>query len=566
MLIDTVRRQGAGSVLAIGIALAMGLASGPAAHAQTPEQAPTADAAGVFAPVADADVAAGLPAELRDFDAYIEDIRERFEVPAMAVAIVKDGQVVLERGYGTRDLEAKVPVDANTLFAIASNTKAFTAASLSMLADEGKLDMDDRVIEHLPWFRMSDSYVTGEMRIRDLLAHRSGLGLGAGDLLYWPGSQYTTEEVARRLKDVPLKNGFRDRYAYDNILFGVAQLVVEAASGQSYKDFLQTRVFTPLGMDDTRFNSDFLQAGDNVATGYAPADFTTLVAAPRVSWNNVSGAGGIYSSVHDLTRWVRVQLDGGVMSGEGDNARRLFSEKRQREMWSMITPIPVRKPSVPELAAATPNYAGYGEGWSLSDYRGRKLVWHTGGWPGFVSRITLVPEQGLGVIVLTSAEQGGAFQAATMRVLDAYLDGPRTDWTSAYLASRGNAQEKAEKSWQEHIAKRDLTSKPSLPLGRYAATYRDAWYGDILITQEDGKLRIRFSKTPDLVGTLSHWQHDTFVVRWDQRWLNADAFLSFALEPDGAVREARIEAISPLTDFSFDFHDLRLMPVKPDQE
>ncbi len=562
MLIDTVRNQGAGSALAIGIALSMALSPFSMLQAQPRPDAET--------PLREAATGAGvstvLPAELRDFDAYIEDIREHFDVPAMAVAIVKDGRVVLERGYGTRDLQAKVPVDEHTLFAIASNTKAFTAASLSILADEGKLKMDDRVVDHLPWFRMSDAYVTGEMRVRDLLAHRSGLGLGAGDLLYWPGSQYTTEEVARRLKDVPLKGGFRDRYAYDNILFGVAQLVVEAASGETYRDFLQTRIFTPLGMRDTRFNSDYLQAGDNVATGYAQADFTTLEAAPRVSWGNVSGAGGIYSSVHDLTRWVRVQLDGGVISREGDAAKRLFSEKRQREMWSMITPIPIAKPSVPALAAAVPNYAGYGEGWSLSDYRGSKLVWHTGGWPGFVSRITLVPDKGLGIIVLTSAEQGGAFQAATMRVLDAYLDVPRTDWASAYLAARGSTQEKAEKSWQEHIAKRDLRSAPSLPLARYAATYRDAWYGDIVVEKKDGKLRIRFSKTPDLVGTLSHWQHDTFVVRWDERWLNADAFLTFSLEPDGSVREGRMEAISPLTDFSFDFHDLRLVPLKPESD
>lgn len=562
MPINNVRTQGAAGLLVIAITLMVGLAPMPGAHAQAKvdESRPGGRAAG------DSGVAAGLPTELRDFDAYIEDIRDRFEVPAMAVAIVKDGRVVLERGYGTRDLENNVPVDENTLFAIASNTKAFTAASLSMLADEGKLKLDDRVVDHLPWFRMSDTYVSGEMRIRDLLAHRSGLGLGAGDLLYWPGSEYTTEEVARRLKDVPLKGGFRDRYAYDNILFGVAQLVVEVASGQPFKDFLQTRIFTPLGMRDTRFNSDYLLSSDNIATGYAQADFTTLVAAPRVSWGNVSGAGGIYSSVHDLTNWVRVQLDGGVISGTGDSAQQLFSEKRQREMWSMITPIPVAKPSVPALAAATPNYAGYGEGWSLSDYRGKKLVWHTGGWPGYVSRITLVPEQGLGIIVLTSAEQGGAFQAATMRVLDAYLDGPRTDWTSAYLSARGNAQEKAEKSWQEHIAKRDLRSGPSLPLGRYAATYRDPWYGDVIVEQKGDKLRIRFGKTPDLIGTLSHWQHDTFVVRWDQRWLNADAFLTFALEPDGAVREGRMEAISPLTDFSFDFHDLRLVPLKPDVE
>ncbi|HUH89926.1 MAG TPA: serine hydrolase [Lysobacter sp.] len=512
-----------------------------------------------------------VPVRLQDFDAYVDDVRAKFDVPAIAVAIIKDGQVVLERGYGPRDLQDQQPVDEHTMFAIASNTKAFTAASLSILADDGKLDMNDRVIDHLPWFRMSDAYVTREMRIRDLLAHRSGLGLGAGDLLYWPGTDYTTEEVARRLKDVPLDGSFRGQYAYDNILYGVAQLVIEAASGQSYKDFLQARIFAPLGMHETRFNSDDLRPGDNVATGYSKEDFTRLVAAPRMSWGNVSGAGGLYSSVHDLGKWVRMQLDRGVIApadGAAGDAEptRLFSEKRQREMWTMITPIPVGKPAVPALAAATPNFLGYGEGWSLSDYRGNKLVWHTGGWPGFVSRVTMVPEQNLGIIVLTSAEAGGAFQSITMQALDAFLDAPPTDWTSAYLAARGNQEQKAEASWQKHIAARDLRSRPSLPLSGYARTYRDPWYGDVVVSEEGGKLRIQFSHTADLVGSLSHWQHDTFVVRWDQRWLNADAFLSFSLNPDGKIREARIESISPLTDFSFDFQHLRLAPVEKDDK
>ena len=229
MLITTAHKPAAERFRVLVIALALGLVPFAIGHAQAATAVPV-DGPVVLSTTGNG-APSSLPMELRDFDAYIEDIRVRFEVPAMAVAIVKDGRVVLERGYGTRDLESKVPVDAHTLFAVASNTKAFTAAALSMLADEGKLDMDDRVVDHLPWFRMSDTYVTGEMRIRDLLAHRSGLGLGAGDLLYWPGSEYTTEEVARRLKDVPLKGGFRDRYAYDNILFGVAQLVVEAVSG-----------------------------------------------------------------------------------------------------------------------------------------------------------------------------------------------------------------------------------------------------------------------------------------------------------------------------------------------
>ncbi len=504
---------------------------------------------------------AALPQALDGFDAHVEAVRAEFEVPGLAVAIVKDGVVVLERGYGVRELGKPAQVDAHTLFAIASNTKAFTSASLSILADEGKLKMDDRVIDHLPWFRMSDPYVTAEMRIRDLLAHRSGLGLGAGDLLYWPTTEYSNREVAQRLRDVPLSGGFRERYAYDNILFGVAQLVIEEVSGQSYQDFLQARILGPLRMDETRYNSDFLEPDDKVATGHAKEDFTRLAPAPRMTWSNVGGAGGLYSSAHDMAKWMRVQLDEGVISGQGESAQRLFSAERSRGMWTMLTPIPVSKPSVPALAPATPNYMGYGEGWSLSDYRGRKLVSHTGGWPGMVSRVTLVPEHELGIVVLTNQEVGAAFQAITMHALDAFLDAPPTDWLAAYAAAVAKSRARADDSWSKHQAARDAGSKPSLPLHRYAQTYRDPWYGDVSVMREGEELVLRFSKTPQLVGDLSHWQHDTFLVRWRERWLNADAFLSFALKPDGGIREARMEAVSPLTDFSFDFHDLRLVPV-----
>lgn len=521
---------------------------------------------GLLAPgVGAARVAASPPPALAQFDAHVERVREAFDVPGVAVAIIRDGEVVLQRGYGVRDLETEAPVDEHTLFAIASNTKAFTSASLSMLADEGKLDMRDRVVDHLPWFRMSDPYITREMRIRDLLAHRSGLALGAGDLLYWPGTDLSTEEVARRLRHVPIEGGFRERYAYDNILFGVAQLVVEAASGQSYREFLDQRILQPLGMHGTRFNSDFLQPGDNVATGYSKADFETLVPAPLMSWGNVSGAGGMYSSVHDLTQWVRMHLDGGEFERSHGGTARLFSEERQRAMWSVLTPIPVGEPSsIPALAAAQPDFRGYGEGWHLSDYRGEKMVWHTGGWPGFYSRITMVPERGLGIIVLTSAEVSGAFNAVTMQALDALLEAPPTDWVAAYTEAAANRTGEAESDWQAHLAARDAGSRPSLPLADYAGTYRDPWYGDVQVENAKGGLRIAFSHTPSLRGSLSHWQHDTFIVRWDERWLNADAFITFSLDVDGAIREARMEAISPMTDFSFDFHHLRLQPAKGD--
>ena len=515
----------------------------------------------LVAPAAVAKETAPPPA-LQDLDAYVESVREAFDVPGIAVAVVKDGEVVLAKGWGEREMGKPAKVDAHTLFAIASNTKAFTSASLSMLADEGKLELEDRVIDHLPWFRMADPYVTREMRIRDLLVHRSGLGLGAGDLLYWPTTTYSNREVAERLRDVPLSGGFRERYAYDNILYGVAQLVIEQASGQSYEQFLRTRIFQPLGMRETRYNSDALKPGDNVATGHAMADFTTLQPAPRMTWRNVAGAGGIYSSVGDMAKWMNAQLAGGTYRDARGREQALFTPARQKAMWSLVTPIPISEPKVEALKAAKPHFLGYGEGWMVSDFQGRKLVWHTGGWPGMVSRVTLVPEQKLGVVVLTNQEVGAAFHAITLKVLDAYLANSGTDWLAAYQAQVAQARGDADAHWQKLLAARDATSKPSLPLAKYAGTLRDPWYGDVVVAQEGDGLVLRFSRTPELVGDLQPWQHDTFVVRWRERWLNADAFLTFSLKPDGGIREARMEAISPLTDFSFDFHDLRLAPVE----
>jgi CubicO group peptidase (beta-lactamase class C family) len=510
-----------------------------------------------------------LPAQLQDFAAYVDSARKTFDVPGIAVAIVKDGKVVMEQGFGLREIGKPDKVDAHTLFAIASNTKAFTAASLQQLAEAGKLKMDDRVIDHLPWFRMSDPYVTHEMRIRDLLAHRSGLSLGAGDLLYWPPTSYTTKEVVERLRHVPIKNGFRSGYAYDNILFAVASLVIEQASGQSYADYVRDHIFKPVGMDESLIDETYLKPGMDYAMGHAKFDFKDLKTVPPMAWLNDPGAGGIYASVHDLAKWMNVQLAAGVLpTTERDGKpERLFSADSQQQMWSMMTPIDIRKPPIPELAPLTPHFYGYGEAWFLSDYHDHRLVWHTGGWPGMVSRVTLVPELHLGVVVLTNQESGAAFNAVTYRVLDAYLNpGNKTDWVAVYDKAVKHSEGKADDSWAKHQAAREKNPQLDLPQASYVGTFRDPWYGDVVVSREGGKLRMRFSKTRQLLGTMTPWQHSSFIVKWDDRALNADAFVTYTLDADGKITEMRMKPVSPLTDFSFDFQDLRLKPVANDDK
>ncbi|HWA28785.1 MAG TPA: serine hydrolase [Lacunisphaera sp.] len=504
-------------------------------------------------------VGATLPAGLDDFDAYVERVRREFDVPGIAVAVVKDGEVVLAKGYGVRELGRPEPVDARTLFAIASNTKAFTAAGLAMLMDEKKLKWEDRVTDHLPWFAMSDPFVTREMTVRDLLTHRSGLALGAGDLLFWPATTFTTREVVERLRFVPLTASFRADYAYDNILYAAAGLTLEQVAGKPWAAFMHERIFDPIGMKDTRANCLELKPGDNVATGHAKYDFQDLKPVPPLAWDNNSAAGGIYSNAQDMAKWIRVQLDGGRLPVGSDGRERvLFSADRQREMWSVVTPIKISEPKIQALNATRPNFLGYGHGWALSDYRGRKLVSHTGGWPGQVSKVVLVPEMKLGMVVLTNQEVGAAFQAVSWRVLDAYFAEPATDWVAAYAEAVKAAKREADESWAKHAAARAPDSRPSLPLARYAGTYRDPWRGEVAIALEGKGLVMKFSRTEKLTGDLEHWQQDTFVVRWRDRSHNADAFVTFALTPDGDVEQAKMEAVSPLTDFSFDFHDLRL--------
>ncbi len=488
------------------------------------------------------------------FDPYVARVMETFEVPGIAVAIVKDGQVVLAKGFGVRTLGERTPVDAETLFGIASNTKAFTATALALLVEEGVIEWDAPVVRYLPWFQLSDPYVTRELTVRDLLVHRSGLGLGAGDLLWWPESDYDRAEIARRIRHLPLVTSFRSAYAYDNVLYLIAGEVIEAVSGQSWEDFVSERILMPVGMTGSNVTHSAAGLVGNVATTHARVDGAVRPIAPFLS-DNTNPAGGINSNATDMAKWMIVQLDSGRLA----DGTRLFAPASTVQLWSMVTPIPSGTPA-PELAPLRANFLAYALGFQVNDYRGRKLVSHTGGLPGYVSKVAMIPDLRLGVAVLTNQESGAAFGAISYRVLDHYL-GASHDWVQAYRAVTTRADWLMASADRRAATQRDTTSRPSLPLAHYAGTYADAWYGDVVIELDDDRLRIRFSRTPKLAGTLQHWQHDTFVARWDDRELRADAFVTFQLEPDASIDRVKMRAVSPTTDFSFDFHDLLLRPV-----
>ncbi|HEX6644131.1 MAG TPA: serine hydrolase [Gemmatimonadales bacterium] len=488
-----------------------------------------------------------------DLDGYVRAIMAEYEVPGLALAIVKDGKVVLARGYGVRTLGDAAPVNESTLFGIASNTKAFTATALGLLVEEGKIGWDQKVISVLPWFRLSDPFVTAELTIRDLLVHRSGLGLGAGDLLWWPPSTYDRKEIARRLQFIPLSTSFRSAYAYDNVLYLVAGEVIEAVSGTSWEEFVERRILARVGMTGSSVRHSAAAAGGNVATTHARVDGKVQVIKPFDS-DNTNPAGGINSSAADMARWMIVQLDSGRIA-PGDT---LFRPSTTRQLWAMVTPMGIGRPA-PELMPLMPNFNGYALGFNVRDYRGRKLVTHTGGLPGYISRVALVPELRLGVAVLTNMESN-AMEPIYLRVLDHYM-GVRYDWRAAWKAVVARMDAANAASDSTSAARRDSTQGPSLPLARYAGTYRDPWYGDVTVGEAGGKLEIRFVHSPSLAGDLIHWQYDTFLARWHDRELRADAFITFTLDPDGRVDRARMAPASPTVDFSFDFQDLDLRPV-----
>lgn len=491
-----------------------------------------------------------------DLDRFVEATMRQFDVPGVAVAIVKDGKVVVAKGYGVKRLGDPAPVGPRTRFGIASNTKAFTATALGILVEEGKIEWDAPVIRYLPEFAMYDPYVTRELTVRDLLVHRSGLGLGAGDLLWWPASTYDRHEIARRLRYIKPATSFRSAYAYDNVLYLVAGELIERVSGQSWEDFVQSHILARVGMTGSNVRHSDAERGGDVATPHAMVDGTVRPITPFAS-DNTNPAGGINSNAEDMAKWMIVQLDSGRLA----DGSRLFQPTTTRQLWRVVTPVPIGAAPA-GLEHLLPNFNGYALGFGVSDYRGHKKLQHTGGLPGYVSLVMMIPDQRLGVVVLTNQESTLAFSAIGYHVIDHYLNADGVDYLAAFQRLQAQAQQQVAQAGRQAAVARDSTSGPSLPVAKYAGTYTDAWYGDVTVTLEGDRLVMRFGHTPQLVGDLQHWQHDTFVARWRDRELRADAYVTFDLQPDGSIADIRMAPASPDVDFSFDFQDLLLKPVR----
>ncbi len=493
--------------------------------------------------------------------AQIDTLAQRalttFNVPGMAVAVIKDGNVVHKKGYGVRSLNTRQPVDENTLFGIASNSKAFTAAALAILIDEGKLTWDDKVTKHIPEFRMYNAYVTDAFTIRDLLTHRSGLGLGAGDLMFFPdSSDFTIADILRSFQYMKPVSGFRTKYDYDNLLYMVAGEVIKRVSGKSWAAFVEERLMKPLQMTHSAGSFERLPDKRNIIDVHAPVDGNVRVIS-RFVMKTGDAAGGINASVADMSQWVLAQLDG----GQYGNGQRLFSAKNQAEMWKPQTIIDAPPTPIPPYNT---HFAAYGLGWFLNNVKGYKQVSHTGGLPGNVTQVTLIPELRLGILVFTNQQSGAAFSSVTNAIKDAYLGLPPTDWIGRLHDRERKQQADADtvtRSVWTAIAAEQKAHTTKVNFAPYVGTYRDHWFGDVVLSQQHDRWWFRSVRSPKLVGEVFPYKDNIFIVKWNDRSFDADAYMTVKLDSKRKPVAIRMKPISPLTDFSYDFQDLDLQRV-----
>ncbi len=492
----------------------------------------------------------------KQIDTLVQNALHKFNVAGVGVAVVKDGKVVHLKGYGVTSIKTKEKVNEHTRFAIASNSKAFTTMALGILVDRKQLNWNDKVVDYIPEFKMYNPYVTANFTIIDLLAHRSGLGLGAGDLMFFPdGADFTMDDVVKSFQYQKPQSGFRTKFDYDNLLYMVAGEVVKRISGKSWSVFVEDNIMRPLGMTESAGTYQRLVNKNNVASPHADKNGKLI---PLNVFDNCVGAsaGGIYASISDLTKWVMMHLNNGIYADTT-----LISLKNHNFMWTPQANRSFRPIAKPPYKT---HINAYGLGWGILDLNGYMVYSHTGGLPGMLSQIKLIPEMGLGIIVLTNTSDGGGglFSAVTNSIIDSYLGLKDFGWTDKYAKFLKDRQQKGNDTTAKVWQTIDAAKNTSINTSNYVGFYRDNWFGMVEISLKDKKLWFKSLRSPKLSGPMSFYKANTFAIKWLYRDMNADAFAMFTLDENGKTIAIKMKGISPNIDFSFDFQDLDLKRIK----
>ena len=489
----------------------------------------------------------------KQVDSVIQSAMGKFNVAGVAVAIVKDGKIFYEKGYGVRSITTKLPVDEHTNFQIASNSKAFTTAALSILMDEGKLNWKDKVTTYLPEFKMYNDYVTENFLVEDLLCHRSGLGLGAGDLMDFPdGSDFTIKDKLSMFQYFKPQSNFRTQFDYDNQLYFIAGELIARVSGMTWEKFIQTRILDPLQMTNSFSSLEAMKDRSNLATPHS-TETGTIRTIPAYKLQINGAAAGIVSNVDDISKWMITQINKGKYGANLE--KQLFSEARQKEMWAihMVT-------DVNPDPHYNPHFGGYGLGWNLEDIKGNLWVFHTGLLPGMLTAVSIIPDLKLGIVILTNtADDGGyLFNAVTKTIFDSYLGLDKFDWIGKNSKDMKSANNSADsvvtKVWQTVAAAKNT----KINAADYTGIYEDKWFGKIEVFLKGDQLWFKAIRSPKLNGQMSFYKANSFVIKWAYQDQNCDAFAMFNMDENGKAQSIKMKGISPNVDFSYDFQDLDL--------
>lgn len=489
-----------------------------------------------------------LDAKVAEIDAYAQRVVDTWKGTSgagMAIAVVKDDKVVFAKGYGPLRIDGPAQVNENTVFAIASNSKAFTTAALAILVDEKKIAWDDKVSKYLPEFQMYDPWVTSELTIRDLVTHRVGLDTFSGDLL-WYETTYSPYEILRRVRYLKPVSSFRTRFGYQNLMFIAAGKVVEKVAGRSWCTFVKERILTPLAMSRTTCSINDLP--DNAAWPHNESGGKLRV----LNRGNVDGsysAAALNSSVADLSKWVRLQLGRGKFEG-----KQIFSEQQSWQMHQQWLAQQVGPSGTPGIQPR--HFAGVGMGWFVYDYYGRKVINHSGGLDGMLSYTVLIPEENAGFVILTNSESP-TYAVMMNKVRDILVGAPERDYNAEAVKRVADSKREDDEKRAKEDAARIKDTKPSLDLAAYSGKYSDKLYGDVTVSAENDRLVMRFGPSPNFVADLEHWHYDTFQIKWrpSVAYNFPRGFVTFTIDKDG--RTDRLSIDQPNNDFWFYELDLR---------